>query len=178
MTKPEDARRLPVITTMPVIQSSVIDDIKNTERQTGVTDYLWTLGASFARQNPQHIESYDAAFLNPQPPEEISATPATVLIVLRALEMQATNDGYRLPEIPCPIDPSPALTKFFQTSKTESEIIEQAYDAMIDINPEIESIIQYIMEGAPSDLARIITRRTAIIGAVYAYYGVKSLLGI
>jgi len=42
MTKPEDARRLPVITTMPVIQSSVIDDIKNTERQTGVTDYLWT----------------------------------------------------------------------------------------------------------------------------------------
>lgn len=176
MSASEETKRLPVITRMPVVTPGILQALRE-ERGHGGETYFWSLGADLARGHSQHRETYEQALRNPTPPETPDATSATVLLVLHALDMQAKNEGYQLPEIPSPINPLPALREFIPRSNgTELGLINIAYTELIRTNPVLGDIVKDIEIGAPDEPLRIMTETQAKRGAVYAYYGVKSIL--
>lgn len=172
----EEAKGLPIITRMPVIKPEVLHVLRVEREQSGET-YFWLLGANLVRAHPQHKKTYEQALRNPKPPEAPDATSAAVLLVLHALDMQAKNDGFQLPPIPSPINPLPALREFMlRVQGVESKLIDLAYDELLKTNPVIGEIVHDIGVGAPDQFLRIATERQAKRGAVYAFYGVKSLI--
>ena len=172
---PEEGKTLPLITSMPVVKPEVLETIRG-ERQQGTGNYFLMLGANLARENPQQRKAYEDA-LRAEPPKTPDATSAAVLLVLRALYLQARDDGFRLPEIPREINPSPALMRLWpQSDRTEFGVISVAYEDLLRKNPVIGEILQDIEEGAPDELLRIMTETQAKRGAVYAYYGIMSLI--
>ncbi len=172
----EEAKRLPIITRMPVIKPEVLLAIRD-EREHGGETYFWLLGADLARGHSQHREIYEQALRDPNPPEAPNATMATVLLILHALDMQAKNDGFQLPDIPSPINPRPALREFIPRSNgTELGLIDVAYEEVLKTNPVIGDIVKEMEIGAPDELLRIMTETQAKRGAVYAFYGVKAVI--
>lgn len=170
----EEAKSLPVITEAPVIKAETWDKLR-IEMEQGGYQYFWSLGAKMVANNPQHRLAYEEA-LRSDPPETPDATRAMVLLVLRVLDMQAKNDGYRLPEIPSPINPRPALRYHMAISNNISELIDIAYADILRTNPVIGSIVDFMAKGAPDELLQIATERQGKVGSVYAYFGVKSQL--
>lgn len=172
----EEVASLPIITEMSIIKPQIWQSLRN-ERENGGEGYFWSLGANFVRANPQHGEAYGEALRETKPPEAPDATSATVLLVLRALDMQAKNDGFKLPSIPSPINPLPALKDFIlRANGDESRLIDIAYDDLLRANPVIGEIVRDITSGAPDELLRIATEAQAKRGAVYAFYGVKAAI--
>ena len=172
----EKARGLPVVTEMPIITSQIWQSLLR-EMEAGGDGYFWSLGADLTRANPEHREAYEEALRNSKPSEVPDATMATVLLVLRALDLQAKADGYQLPEIPSPIDPLPALQKFILRAQGEEfKIIDIAYEELLKENPVIGEIVLDMGVGAPDELLRIATETQAKRGAVYAFYGVKAVI--
>ncbi len=172
---PEGPRTLPIIIRMPIIKPEVLETLR-VEREQGGERYFWSLGAAFAEENPQHRMGYEEA-VRTGPSTTPDATSGTVLFILRALELQARNDGFQLPQMPRSIDPSPALRGFMRRSDgTDLDAINMAYDELIRTNPVIGDIVKEIQVGVPDELLRIMTKTQAKRGAVYAFYGVKSLL--
>ena len=171
----EGPRTLPIITRMPVIKPEVLETLR-VERQQGGERYFWSLGATFAHENPQHREGYQEAVRNGSATTP-DATSGTVLFVLHALELQAQSEGFQLPQIPRSIDPTPALRGFMRRSDgTDLDVINMAYDELVRTNPVIGDIVREMQVGATDELLRIMTETQAKRGAVYAFYGVKSLL--
>ena len=172
----EEVKSLPIATEMPIIKSQVWQTILK-EREHGKEGYFWSLGADLARANPQHREAYEEALRDPRPSETPDATSATVLLVLRALDVQAKSDGYQLPQVPSPINPLPALREFIPRAQgDESKLIDIAYNELLKKNPVIKDIVQDMGVGAPDELLRIATETQAKRGAVYAFYGVKAVI--
>lgn len=175
MSRSEKDKKLPIIRKMPIIQQKVLDALR-VEMDQGGDNYYWGLGAKIAEGNPQHREAYEKS-KQEKPPETPDATKGIVLLVWRALEMQAENDGYRLPEVPSPISPLPALRKFIPQAKGSAvELIDIAYNELLKTNPLIENIVQDIVTGAPDQFLQVITEAQAKRGAVFAFYGVKAAI--
>jgi hypothetical protein len=175
MTKEQGAENLPIITKMPIINPEVWETLYS---QTGQgKNFYWLLGSDLVKANPQHRQAYEETLREGKSPETPDATSAVVLLVLRALDIQAKNDGHRLPEIPNPIDPLPALREFIPHAKgSESELIDIAYNEILKTNPVIGEIVQDIAKGAPDELLKIATERQGKRAVMYAYYGVKSVI--
>lgn len=172
----EEAKSLPIVTEMPIIKPKVWQILLN-ERENGGERYFWSLGADLVKANPQHREAYEEALRDPRPSETPDATSATVLLVLRALDMQAKSDGHQLPQIPSPINPLPALREFIPRAQgEESKLIDIAYDDLLKKNPIIGEIVLDMGVGAPDEFLRIATETQAKRGAVYAFYGVKAII--
>lgn len=172
----EEATNLPIITKMPVIEPQLWQTLCDEMNRSG-DGYFRLLGAKLARKNPQHREAYERALREAKSPGTPDATSAIVLLVLRALEMQAKNDGYQLPQIPSPINPLPALREFIpQAEGEELKLINIAYDKLLKTNPAIGEIVNYIVLGAPDMILKIATESQAKRGAVYAFYGVKAVI--
>jgi len=172
----EEAKNLPIITKMPIVKPETWRTL-NGEWERDVEGYLLSLGADFANANPQHKEVYENALRDARFSEVPDATSATVLLVLRALDMQAKSDGYQLPQIPSPINPLPALREFIPRAQGKAlKLINIGYDELIKTNPVIGEIVQDISAGAPNETLRITTETQAKRGAVYAFYGVKAVI--
>lgn len=172
----EKAKGLPIIVEMPIIKPQVWQTLRN-EWEHGGEKYFWSLGANLVKANPQHRKAYEEAIREARHPNTPDATSATVLLVLRALDMQAKSDGYQLPQIPSPIDPLPALKEFIPRAQGEESIlIAIAYRELLKTNPTIGEIVRDMGVGAPDEFLRIITETQAKRGAVYAYYGVKAAI--
>lgn len=172
----EETNKLPTITSMPVVKPEVQESLR-LEREQGGEQYFWSLGASLVRGHAQHRDSYEQALRDPKQPEAPDATSAAVLLVFHALDIQAKNEGYQLPEIPSPIDPLPALKELIPISNdSELGLIEVAFQEILKTNPVIGGIVKDMEVGAPDEPLRIMTETQAKRGAVYAYFGIKSAL--
>ncbi len=173
--EPSEPKDLPFITRMPIIKPEVLDMLR-AERERAGRGYFWRVGAEFVRENPSQAEAYKDA-LRAEPPTTPDATSAAFLWVWQALEVQARMDGFRLPQMPKTVNPSPALRDFMRRSDgTDLHVINMAYDALLKINPVVGDIVREIQIGAPDELLRIMTETQAKRGAVYAYYGVEILI--
>lgn len=174
----EEAKSLPTIAEMPVITPKVWETLRSEmDHGGGGEKFFWSLGADFVRVNPQHRKTYEETLKNARPSETPDATAAVVLLVLRALDMQAKNDGFQLPEIPNPINPLPALRKFIPQSQGEEwKLIDAAYNELLRMNPVVGEIVHDIAAGAPDEVLRIMTETQAKRGAVYAFYGIKAVI--
>ncbi len=172
----EEAKSLPIIRKMPVISLEVWQTIRKELDQSGER-YYWSIGADLVKTSPEHKDAYEEALRDTKPPEIPDATMATVLLVLRALEVQARNDGYQLPEIPSPINPLPALGEFIPRSKGKmSTLIDIVYGELVRDNPVYGDIVRDMSIGAPDEVLRITTESQVKRGIVYAFYGVRAVI--
>lgn len=175
-------KEIPLIRTIPVISQVTFDALRAdriAKRDAG--SFFVSLGVDFVEKNPAQKYAFSTALLKEPPTTDQiyanpNATPAACLYTWKLLDMQATAEGFRLPEFGEVIDPSPAIVDFWEQAQTDEDVIKLAYDRLVLENLFLGEIVNDIAESAPDAYFRAITEEQAKKGIVYVYYGLKSLI--
>lgn len=180
MSENDPTKDLSVIREMPVVSKKTWERLRSQFRADQKGTMLWSIGADIVRKNPDHKEAYEEALRDTERPEFPDATSGIFLLVHEALKMQAEEEGHKLPELSSPVNPMPALREFMPRIRNrqewEIELMDIAYGEILNTNPIIGEIINYIAAGAPDEFLRATTEAQGKRGAVYAYYVNKSAI--
>ena len=180
--KDRDPRELPMATEMPVVTSVTLNALRALRDGAERGGRFWyRLGENFVEKNPAQVPAFQALLRTSPSIEEVPAKPnvtsAACLYTWKLLDMQATTDGVQLPEFGETIDPSQELQGFWdQAEGIEERVLELAHEDLVRSNSVLGEIVNDIAEGAPDAYLRAITEEQVKRGAVYVYFGLRSLI--
>lgn len=175
-------KELPLISSMPALSQATLETLRADRVAKGDSgSFFVSLGVDFVAKNPAQKDTFSSALLKePKTTTQIyakpNATPAACLYTWKLLDMQATTEGFRLPEFGEAIDPSPAFVDFWEQAKTDEDVIKLAYERLRLENILFDEIVNDIAEGSPDAFFRAITEEQVKKGIVYVYYSLTSLI--